>query len=131
MVYSEKWTSYIVLLVSTRPYCGAWRRSCAAASMIAAPCVATGIVEHVSKNPVCRAPVVVRVEVELLHARLTVALEKPHLDIASHPGPGLHLLGHLAIVPASRDFHVFAEPYGDVVSLLWQDGVQRLRHTNT
>ena len=92
MVYSEKWSSYIVLLVSTRPYGGAWRRLCAAASMIAAPCVATGIVEHVSKNPVCRAPVVVLVEAKLLHARPTVVLEKPHLDIASHPGPGLHLL---------------------------------------
>jgi hypothetical protein len=82
--------------------------------MIAAPCVAAGIVEHVSKNPVCRAPVVVRIEAELLHARLTVALEKTHLDIASHPGPCLHLLGHLAIVPASSDLHVLAAPYGDV-----------------
>ena len=131
MVYSEKWSSYTVLLISTRPYGGALLRSCAAASMIAASCVAAGIVEHVSKNPVCRAPVVVRVEAELLHARPTVVLGKPHLDIASHLGPGLHLLGHLAIVPASTDLHVPTEPYGDVVSLLWQDGVQRLRHTNT
>jgi hypothetical protein len=122
MVYSEKWTSYIVLLVSTRPYCGAWRRSCATASMIAAPCVATCIVEHVSKNPVCRAPVVVRVEAESLHARPTVVLEKRHLNIASRPGPGLHLLRHLAIVPASTNLHVPTEPYGDVVSLLWHDG---------
>ena len=37
MVYSEKWTSYTVLLVLTRPYGGAWRRSCAAASIIAVP----------------------------------------------------------------------------------------------
>jgi hypothetical protein len=73
----------------------------------------------------------VRVEVELLHARPTVVLEKPHLDIASHPGLGLHLLRHLAIVQASTDLHVPTEPYGDVVSLLWQDGVQRLRHTDT
>ena len=131
MVYSEKWSSYTILLVSTRPHGGAWRRSCAAASMIAAPCVATGIVEHVSKNPVCRAPVVVRVEAESLHARPTVVLEKPHLNIASRPGPGLHLLRHLAIVPASTDLHVPTEPYGDVVSLVWQDGVQRLRHTGT
>ena len=102
-----------------RPYGGAWRRSCAAASIIAAPCVAAGIVEHVSKNPVCRAPVVVRVEAELLHARPTVVLGKPHLDIASHQGPCLYLLGHLAIVPSLRDLHVPAEPYGYVVSLLW------------
>ena len=114
-----------------RPYGGAWRRSCAAASIIAAPCVAAGIVEHVSKNPVCRAPVVVRVEAESLHARPTVVLEKPHLNIASRPGPGLHLLRHLAIVPASTNLHVPTEPYGDVVSLLWQDGAQRLRHTDT
>jgi hypothetical protein len=78
--------------------------------MIAAPCVATSIVEHVSKNPVCRAPVVVRVEVELLHARPTVVLEKPHLDIASHPRLGLHLLRYLAIVQASTDLHVPTEP---------------------
>ena len=37
MVYSEKWTSYTVLLVLTRPYGGAWRRSCVAASIIAVP----------------------------------------------------------------------------------------------
>ena len=41
----------------------------------------------------------------------------------SHPGSCLHLLGHLAIVPASRDLHIPAEPYGDVVPLLWHDGV--------
>jgi hypothetical protein len=131
MVYIEKWSSFIVLLISTRPYDGAWWRPCATTSIVAAPCVATGIVEPVSKNPVCHAPVVLRVKAELMHARATVVLGKPHLDIASHLGPCLHLLGHLAIVPASRDFHVFAEPYGDVVSLVWQDGVQRLRHTGT
>ena len=88
MVYIEKWSSYTILLISTRPYGAAWRRSCAAASIIAAPCVAAGIVEHVSKNPVCRAPVVVRVEAELLHARPIVVLGKPHLDIASHLAGG-------------------------------------------
>ena len=67
----------------------------------------------------------------LLHAQPTVVLGKPHLDIASHSGSGLHLLGHLVIVPSSTDLYVPIEPYGDVVSLLWQDGVQRLRHTNT
>jgi hypothetical protein len=77
------------------------------------------IVEHVSKNPVCPAPVVVRVEAESLHARPTVVLEKPHLNIASRPRPRLHLLRHLAIVPASTNLHVPTEPYGDVVSLLW------------
>ena len=131
VLYSIASSRVMVLLVSTRPYCGAWRRSCATASMIAAPCVATCIVEHASKNPVCRAPVVVRVEAESLRARPTVVLEKPHLNIASRPGPGLHLLRHLAIVPASTNLHVPTEPYGDVVSLLWQDGAQRLRRTNT
>ena len=91
MVYSAKWSSYTVLLVSTRPYGGAWRRSCAAASMIAAPCVAASIVEHVSKNPVCHAPVVVRVEAELLHARPTVVLGKPHLNIVSHLAGGRYV----------------------------------------
>ena len=71
-----------------RPYGGAWWRSCDAASIIAAPCVAAGIVELVSKNPVCRAPVVVRVEAELLHARPIVVLRKLHLDIASHLAGG-------------------------------------------
>jgi hypothetical protein len=99
--------------------------------MIAAPCVATGIVEHVSKNPVCRAHLVVRVEAESLHARPTVVLEKSHLNIASRPGLGLHLLRHLAIVPASTNLYVPTEPYGDVVSLMWQDGAQRLRRTGT
>ena len=92
MVYSEKWSSYTVLLVSTRPYGGAWRRSCVAASIIAAPCVAAGIVEHVSKNPVCRAPVYVRAEAELLHARPIVVLGKPHLDIASHLAGGHYVI---------------------------------------
>ena len=64
-------------------------------------------------HAVCHAAVVVRVAAELLHARPTVVLGKAHLDIASHPG--LHLLGHLAIVLASRDIHVLAEPYRDVV----------------
>ena len=76
MAYSEKWSSYTVLLVSTRPYSGAWWRACAAASIVAALCVVAGIVEHVSKNLVCHAPVIVRVEVELLHARPIVVLRK-------------------------------------------------------
>ena len=132
MVYSETWSSYTVLLISTRPYDGAWRRSCAAASMIAAPCVATGIVEHVSKNPVCRARSCARrSDKPARSTQCAVVLEKPHINIASRPGPGLHLLRHLAIVPASTNLHVPTEPYGDVVSLLWQDGAQRLRHTDT
>ena len=92
MVYSEKWSPYNVLLVSTRPYGGAWLRSCAAASMIAAPCVAASIVEHVSKNLVCHAPVFVRVEAELPHARPTVVLGKPHLNIASHLAGGHYVI---------------------------------------
>ena len=45
--------------------------------MIAAPCVVARIVEHVSKDPVYRAPIVVRVEAELLHTRPIVVLGKP------------------------------------------------------
>ena len=88
-----------------RPYGGAWRRSCAAASIIAAPCVAAGIVEHVSKNPVCRAPVVVRVEVELLHARPIVVLGKPHLDIASH------LAGAIMSLSANFNLNALKDTY--------------------
>jgi hypothetical protein len=55
--------------------------------MIAAPCVAEGIVEHVSENLVCHAPVVVRAKAKLLHAQPTVVLGKAPLDIESHPGP--------------------------------------------
>ena len=75
-----------------RPYGGAWRRSCDAASIIAASCVAAGIVEHVSKNLVCRAPVAVRVGAEFVHARPIVVLGKPHLDIASHLAGGQYVI---------------------------------------
>ena len=94
MVYSGKWSSYTVLLVSTghTVELGGAHVIPRALHVIAAPCVAAGIVEHVSNNPVCHAPVVVRVEAELLHARPIVVLGKPHLDIASHLAGGHYVI---------------------------------------
>ena len=67
--------------------------------------LAASIIEHVSKNPVCRAPVVVRVEAELLHARPIVVLGKPHLDIASH------LAGAIMSLSANFNLNALKDTY--------------------
>ena len=43
-------------------------------------------------HAVCHAAVVVRVAAELLHARPTVVLGKPHPDIASHLAGGHYVI---------------------------------------
>ena len=70
-----------------------------------------GIIDHVSKNPVCRVPVVVHVEAELLHARPTVVLGKPRLDIASHLAGGHYVIkcrAGNAEVPPARTLELLA-----------------------
>ena len=78
------------------------------------------IVDYVSKHPICRPPVVVYIEAELLDARPAFVLGKPHLDVASNLRARLDRLGHLAAAPSSSDLRIPGEPYADVVAHMRQ-----------